>query len=203
MKIQKIINDTYEQIHRIRTNLAYLYKFIKFVTPFLTIAFYFVFVFDYLAPDTAGKYGALVLAYLFPPAGKESIIPLMLSSDIPIWIVWSTIIIMDVISASIIAYNWWFAELIITHIPFLDRGYAWLQRKAEKFKKKKLLTLSLLLFMIVPFQGTGGISTPILSRFLGVEAKKTVLIVFAGSMITTTLWILWWKGFLDFLSGII
>ena len=133
MKIQKIINDAYDQIYRIRTNLAYLYKFLTFVTPFLTIAFYFVFVLDYLPSSLAGKYGVFVIAYLFPPAGKESIIPAMLASGIPSWVVWSTIIIMDVISASIIAYNWWFAELIITHIPFLDRGYAWLQKKAKKW----------------------------------------------------------------------
>jgi len=200
MKIQKIINDAYEQVYRIRTNLAYLYKFIKFITPFLTIAFYFIFVINYLPSNIAGKYGALVIAYFFPPAGKESVIPLMLGSDIPAWIVWGTIIIMDVISASIIAYNWWFVEFAIKRIPVLERGYAWLQRKAEKFRKKKLLTLSLLIFMIVPFQGTGGISTPILSRFLGVEAKKTILIVLTGSIITTTLWILWWERFLSFLG---
>ena len=205
MKIHKLINDAYEQIHKIKHNLAYLYKFLILIIPFLTIAFYFVFVFDYLSPEQDAKYGALTLAYFFPPAGKESVIPLMLSDKIgpplPAWVVWSTIVIMDVISSAIIAYNWWLAEFIITHIPLLDRGYKALQNKAEKYRKKKLLTLSLLLFMIIPFQGTGGISTTILARLLGVRAKKTVMIVFTGSAITTTIWILWWLGFLNFLFG--
>ena len=207
MKIQKIINEAYDQIYKIRHNLAYLYKFLVFITPFLTVAFYFAFIFDYLPPDAAAKYGALTLAYFFPPAGKESVIPLMLTENslgpaLPAWVVGSTIVIMDAISSAIIAYNWWFAELIIFHTPFLDRGYKWLQRKAEKFKKKKLLTVSLLLFMIIPFQGTGGISTTIIARLLGVKARKTVLIVITGSIITTTIWILWWLGFLNFLQSI-
>jgi len=204
MKIQKLINEAYDQIYKIRHNLAYLYKFLIFVIPFLTIAFYFAFIFDYLPPEKEAKYSALTIAYLLPPAGKESIIPLMLSEQVgpplPVWIVWSTIIIMDVISSAIIAYNWWFAEFIINHIPLLDKGYKILQNKAEKFKKRKLLTISLLLFMIIPFQGTGGISTTILSRLLGVRAKKTIAIVFTGSAITTTLWILWWLGFFAFLG---
>ena len=78
----------------------------------------------------------------------------------------------------------------------------WLQKKAEKFKKKKLLTLSLIIFMIIPFQGSGGISTPILARLLGVKAKKTVMIVLVGSTITTTLFTLSWLGALNFLEGI-
>ncbi len=200
MKFPRLVRDAYDQFQMIKNNLAVFYKFLIFVTPFLTIAYYFIFVLNYLPGDMAGKYGALTIAYFFPPAGKESIIPAMLASDIPPWVVWSTMIIMDVISASIIAYNWWFPELIITHVPFLDRGYAWLQRRAEKFKKRKLLTLSLVLFMIIPLQGSGGISTPILARLLGVKAKKTVAIVSIGSTITTTLFILSWMGLLNFFN---
>ncbi len=204
MRIQKLIADAYEQVHRIWHNLGYLYKFLVFVTPFLTIAFYFAFVFDYLPSDAAGKYGGLVLAYFFPPAGKESVIPLMLTENslgpvLPAWVVVSTIILIDVLSSAILSYSWWFAEIIIHHVPLLDRGYNALQRKAEKYRKKKLLTVSLLLFMIIPFQGTGGISTTIVARLLGVRARKTVMIVFAGSTITTTLWTMWWLGFFKFL----
>ncbi|RLF43771.1 MAG: hypothetical protein DRN29_09555 [Thermoplasmata archaeon] len=207
MKIQRIISEAYDQIYKIRHNLAHLYKFLIFVTPFLTVAFYFAFVLDYLPPEAAAKYGGLTLAYFIPPAGKESIIPLMLTENsfgppLPAWVVGSTIVIMDVISSAILAYNWWFAELIIFHVPLLDRAYRGLQRRAEKFKKRRLLTVSLLLFMIIPFQGTGGISTTIIARLLGVRAKKTVMIVLTGSIITTTIWILWWLGFLNFLKTI-
>jgi len=207
MKFPKLVHDAYYQFQNIKNNLGILYKFLIFITPFLTIAYYFIFVLDYLPDELAGKYGALTIAYFIPPAGKESIIPAMLSDNalgppLPAWVVWSTIIIMDMISAIIIAYNWWFPELIIKHVPLLDKGYEWLHRRAEKFKKKRLLTLSLIIFMIIPFQGSGGISTPILARLLGVKAKKTVMIVFAGSTITTTLFILSWLGFLNFLKGV-
>jgi uncharacterized membrane protein len=165
---------------------------------------YFVLVFIYLPSESEGKYGGLLLAYLFPPAGKESVIPLMLTENklgpaLPEEITVSTIIIFDVITSAILSYSWWFAEIIITHIPLLDRGYNGLQKRAHKFRKKRVLTISLLLFMMIPFQGTGGISTTILARLLGIKPKKTIFIVFIGSTITTTLWVMWWLGFFKFL----
>jgi len=204
MKINEFIINAYNQLSRIKSNLAILHKFLVFIIPFLTIAYYFVFVSSILPPNAAAKYTGLVAAYFFPPAGKESVIPLMLSNQLgpPIspWIVGSTIVILDVISSAIIAYNWWFAEFIINHISILQRGYKWLQERAKKFKKARWLDMALLLFMI--FQGTGGISTTIVARLLGLPARKTVAIVMAGSTITTSLWILWWLGFLSFIKAI-
>ncbi|MCD6573611.1 MAG: small multi-drug export protein [Thermoplasmata archaeon] len=206
MKINEFIINAYNQLSRIKSNLAILHKFLILIIPFLTIAYYFVFVSSILPPNAAAKYTGLVIAYFFPPAGKESVIPLMLSNQLgpPIspWIVGSTIIILDVISSAIIAYNWWFAEFIINHISILQRGYKWLQERAKKFKKARWLDMALLLFMIIPFQGTGGISTTIVARLLGLPARKTVAIVMAGSTITTSLWILWWLGFLSFIKAI-
>ncbi len=207
IKINEFIVNSYNQLSKIKSNLAILYKFLIFITPFLTVAYYFIFIFSILPSNAATKYTALVLAYFFPPAGKESVIPLMLSSQIgpPIspWIVGSTIVILDVISSAIIAYNWWFAEFIIKHIGILQRGYTWLQERAKKFKKAKWLDLALLLFMIIPFQGTGGISTTIVARFLGLSARKSVAIVMIGSTITTSIWILSWLGFFSFLKAIV
>lgn len=206
MKINELITNAYSILNKIKSNLAILHKFLLFITPFLTIAYYFIFISSILPAEASAKYSALVIAYFFPPAGKESIIPLMLSNQLgpPIspWIAGSTIVILDIISSAIIAYNWWFAELIINHIGIIKRGYVWLHKRAEKFKKMKWINVGLLLFMIIPFQGTGGISTTIISRLLGLSAKRTVAIVFAGSIITTGIWILWWMGFLNFLKGI-
>jgi uncharacterized membrane protein len=220
MKIPRLVTEAYDQVHRIWHNLGYLYKFLVFITPWLTVGLYFALVLDILAPAEAQKYGVSAIAYLFPPFGKESIIPYMLSSGeglslpgwlswadggvvgpaLPGWTVWSMIVIMDVISSAILAYSWWFAEFIIVRISLLNRAYKALQRRADKYRKKRLLTVSLLIFMMIPFQGTGGISTTIVARLLGVSAKKTIMIVFAGSLITTTVWILWWLGFLNFLG---
>jgi uncharacterized membrane protein len=199
MRIPRIISEILKQFQDIRHNLLTMYKFLIFIVPFLTISYYFIFVFDYLPPNLTGKYGGLVIAYFLPPAGKESIIPLMLTGNtlgpsIPVWVVASTIVIMDVICAFIIAYNWWFVEFIFHHIPFLNRGYVWLQKKSGNYRRRRWITISLIIFMIIPFQGTGGINTPILARLLGIKAKKTVFICFTGSFITTILWIFWWFG---------
>ena len=222
MRINEFIINAYNQLSRIKSNLAILHKFLILIIPFLTIAYYFVFVSSILPSNAAAKYTILTIAYFFPPLGKESIIPLMLSSapeksirilffsfsysswpPISPWIAGSTIVILDVISSAIIAYNWWFAELIISHINVLQRGYKRLHEKAEKFKKTRWLDLALLFFMIIPFQGTGGISTTIVAKLLGLPARKTVAIVMAGSIITTSIWILSWLGFFGFLKAIL
>lgn len=200
-KLPKLIRDGWQQLQRMRSNLAIIYKFLILAAPFLSISYYFVFVLEYLPDSVAARYGGLVVAYFVPPFGKESIPGLMLSGGIPAWVVWSTLILMDVIASFIISYNWWLVELILEHVPFLDRGYAWLQRKAEAYRKKTWLTLSLVVFMAIPFQGTGGINTSILARLLGVKAKRTVAICLVGSTLTTSIWILWWYGFLSFLKG--
>jgi len=57
--------------------------------------------------------------------------------------------------------------------------------------------------MIIPFQGTGGISTTIIARLLGLSARKSVAIVMIGSTITTSIWILSWLGFFSFLKAIV
>ena len=218
IKVNEIIINFYNQFSQIKNNLAVLYRLLLLITPFLTIAFYFIFIFSILPPNAVPKYSILTLAYFFPPLGKESIIPLMLSSaphktvkilsfsfsysswpPISPWIVGSTIVVLDVISSAIIAYNWWFAEVIIKNISVLQRGYNWLQKRAENFKKAKWLDMALLLFMLIPFQGTGGVSTTIIARLLGLSAHKTVAIVMLGSVITTSIWILSWLGFFSFL----
>ena len=218
MRIPKLATEAYDQVHRIWHNLGYLYRFLVFIIPWLTVALYFSLVLNYLPSEEANKYSVSALAYLFPPFGKESIIPYMLSSGdslslpswlsglgsgvgpaLPAWATWSMIVVMDVICAAILAYSWWFAEFIIVRIRLLNRAYRSLQRKADKYRQKRLLTISLLIFMMIPFQGTGGISTTIIARLLGVSAKKTICIVFLGSLITTTVWIMWWLGFFEFL----
>ena len=218
MRIPKLATEAYDQVHRIWHNLGYLYRFLVFIIPWLTVALYFSLVLNYLPSEEANKYSVSALAYLFPPFGKESIIPYMLSSGdslslpswlsglgsgvgpaLPAWATWSMIVVMDVICAAILSYSWWFAEFIIVRIRLLNRAYRSLQGKADKYRQKRLLTISLLIFMMIPFQGTGGISTTIIARLLGVSAKKTICIVFLGSLITTTVWIMWWLGFFEFL----
>jgi len=173
--------------------------------PFAGLAFYFFFVSLFLPPGLLGKYGSLLAIYFLPPAGKESVIPLMLSANsfgppLPAWAAVTGIIAMDVVCSVIISYCWWFPELLIKGVPFLDKGYGLLQRKASKYRGKGIVELPLLLFMVIPFQGTGGISTSIIARTVGVGPGKTVLICFLGSMITTVVWTMWWTGILSFLG---
>ena len=46
MKIPRAISEIFTQFQDIRHNLLTMYKFLIFIIPFLTIAYYFIFVFD-------------------------------------------------------------------------------------------------------------------------------------------------------------
>lgn len=71
MRLQKLINEVYEIVYGIFHNMGHLYRFFIFIIPFLAIALYFVFVFDYLSPEQANKYAVVTLAYFSHPSEKK------------------------------------------------------------------------------------------------------------------------------------
>jgi uncharacterized membrane protein len=172
---------------KINGTVSFLYRLSFILPPFIIIGCYLAFVGISLPADQSGRYFGLVLAYFFPPFGKESIITAMIAYHIPVLIVASTVIIMDVICSFILCYNWWFAEWIIGHLPLIDRGYRKLHEKASKYRRKTWISISLIIFMLIPFQGTGAISTSILGRLLGLPANRVFTICVVGSVITTTI----------------
>lgn len=169
-------------------------------------AVFFLFIYNLLTPDQQKWYAALSLAYFIPPAGKETVIFVGLTQNLPVLHWCATLWVFDVLVCLAIMTNWWFLELFIKHIPpfpfiglhrrkpyirkttvSLKLWYEKLHRKTRTIEKKnygKLLVFVLALFMFVPFQGTGAMSTTIIGTILGLRKRITLFIVTMGSLLS-------------------
>ncbi len=68
-----------------------------------------------------------------------------------------------------------------------------MHRKTQALEAKKygkLLPVALFIFMFIPFQGTGAMSTTIIGSWLGFRFRETFLIVAIGSLLSIIFMIL-------------
>ena len=96
-----------------------------------------------------------------------------------------TVLLMDVVCALFIAWNFPFAK----RIPIL--GYY--IEKIEKTGSKKLegnralqagAWIGMVLFVMVPFQGSGGVTASIIGRAVGMRVKYLVSAVAVGALVS-------------------
>lgn len=180
-----------------------------------------------LQPEQWEWYWKLSILYFIPPLGKETIIPagLGLASSLGVGVhlppfLWGlSIWVFDILACLAILTNWWLLELIIFHIPAfpfigirrkkpriyrkkvsLKLWYDGLHRKTQALEAKrygKLLPFALLIFMFVPFQGTGAMSTTIIGTWLGFRQKETLFVVAIGSLLAILFMMLVYLGMVE------
>jgi len=148
--------------------------------------------------DPEFLYGMLAIAFI-PPAGKESVIPILVARGIETPILVSTIVFADLATCFIILSSFEVVEYIAGKFEFLHNALNKSARRAESAKKHGLLHIGLTAFMFIPFQGTGSIVTSFLAQVLGVKKWKTVLIVLVGSILSTLFFLGVSLGVIEFL----
>ena len=129
---------------------------INLSAPFLFAGICFFFIFFLIPFDSFEKLMGLMVLNLIPPAGKESIIPLGIALGIPWWIIAASTTVMDITGAIFMALNF---DLALK-IPFLGRWMKGIMESGESFFEshrwmEKLSVIGLVIFVIVPFQGSG------------------------------------------------
>ena len=185
------------------------------------VAFFFIF-FNILPENIRYIYGGLTIAYFIPPAGKETVIPAALSQGIPLEIWGISLWVYDLLTCFVVLTNWWIIELLIEHIPAfpfigirrhqkprlykktisLKTWYAGLHIKTQKIVSKrygKLLPIALFIFMMVPFQGTGALSTSIIGTWLGLRYYYIIAMVSFASFLSISLITAALLGILNFM----
>ena len=202
--------DRYKQSFFSKKNVISRVKLLVGFISIVTFGALFILIILYLLPPEQQKwYSALSLAYFFPPAGKETVIPLGLSQGLPIlpWCI--TLFVFDLLVCAAFLTNWWLLEFLIAHIPpfpflgirrrkphfyktkiSLKIWYEKLHKKTREIEHKKygkLLPIALFFFMLVPFQGTGAMSTTIIGTWLGLRQRETLFIVSIGSFLSILL----------------
>jgi uncharacterized membrane protein len=165
--------------------------FIPWIIALIEIALLWMFL-DWKTFSTLGFW---MLIYFIPPAGKESVIPTAqgLPSDIPgipDWIVSIdplmialAIASIDIIVGLFLVWNFDFAK----KIPLLGKFICKLENKGGDLLKKNkyieaLSFVGVVLFVIVPFQGSGAVGASIIGRSIGMNPYKVWAAIITGAI---------------------
>ncbi|MFQ6012851.1 MAG: small multi-drug export protein [Thermoplasmata archaeon] len=175
-----------EASFRIRdlTLRQFLLGFGKAIIPLFIAALFLAYL--YVMGETGRLLLPLLAAYFFPPFGKESVIPLGVSLGIHPALMAFSIAMVDVLVGLFLLWNY----RVLYYVPLLGRWAHKMEVKAKRMIEEgrgfsKLAYLGLILFVIVPFQGSGAVSATILGKMSGMDAKKVwsaiILGAFAGT----------------------
>ena len=161
-----------------------LRRALAFVIPFIFISTYILILYQILPEVDFFRMGGIMLAYFFPPAGKESMIPLGIALGIPWYIVALSIALVDVASGMFMVWNF---DLALK-IPLLGD---WINRFVEGggniISRHRWLEgiyfFGLVAFIMFPLQGSGGVGGSILGRILGLKKIEVLAAVTLGAFI--------------------
>jgi len=128
----------------------------------------------------------LLFVYLVPPAGKETVIPVGIGLGVPWWLIAACTVTVDLCCSLFVALNLDLTLKIPVLGPFLGKfmagGRAFLNARPWL---ERLSTAGLIIFVIVPFQGSGGVNATILGRVMGFTAQRAVGCVLFGSFVSS------------------
>jgi hypothetical protein len=164
-------------------------KLFKVTIPFAIPAAIFTFLFFVIDYTDWLQLGALAILYLIPPLGKESIIPAgIIEGGFDKWQMMGLIIMVDVVCAMFISWNLPLAK----KVPGLGRLLTWIEKKGTKILSdnpalKTVSWIGLVLWVMVPFQGSGGITASIIGRAIGMRASFVISAVAVGAFIASFL----------------
>lgn len=154
------------------------------VFPFLFMSTYILIIYNILPETDFFRLGGIMIAYFFPPAGKESMIPLGIALGIPWYYVALSIALLDVSAAMFMVWNFDLA----TKIPLLGK---WIERFVEGGGKiisrhrwlEGVYLFGLVSFVMFPLQGSGGVGGSLLGRILGLKWTEVLAAVTMGAFL--------------------
>jgi uncharacterized membrane protein len=170
-----------------------------FFIPFIIAGFVLLGLYLLIDNESSGKLFILMFAYFFPPLGKESIIPLGIGGgknlNIPIinevvtipeidpLVMALTIAFVDIIIALFLLWNYDLAKKIPLIGTFMDKIENIGKSSSDKYRWiKPLRFIGIILFVMVPFQGSGGLVGTIVGRLIGMKPLNTFFAISIGSI---------------------
>jgi len=175
----------------------------KFFLPFLIALIGIILIYLIVEKESIGKLLLLMFAYFIPPLGKETIIPIGVSGgplNIPLLnshivvpkidplIMALSIAFVDICVALFLVWNYDLAKKIpfvgkfITKVELIGKSssdkYGWI---------KPLRFIGIILFVMVPFQGSGGLVGSILGRLIGMKPWNIFYAISIGTVIGCSL----------------
>ncbi|UCH71780.1 MAG: small multi-drug export protein [Thermoplasmatales archaeon] len=158
-----------------------------------------------LLSDELGKIWPLLLAYFFPPFGKETVIPLGIGvlkkgltipflnirvdpvSINPLSMALAVAFI-DIVIALFLVWNYDLAKKIPLVGKFIEKIENIGETSSDKYGWiKPLRFIGIILFVMVPFQGSGGLVGSIVGRLIGMKPRNTFIAICIGAIVGCTL----------------
>lgn len=126
----------------------------------------------------------LMFAYILPPAGKETVIPLGIALGLPWWYIALSIVLVDLETALFMTLNFDYVH----RIPFIGPIIKDLTRKTHELIEHHhwlsgLYAFAIILMVMVPVLGSGGVRGSIAGRLLGMTPVQVLLAITIGSCI--------------------
>lgn len=140
-------------------------------------------------PYRGAEFYGILLTYVVPPAGKETVIPAAVATGFSPFLVAVYIAGTDMTLGWLLAWNW----DIVTDVPgmgamverLMARGQAWM---AEQPIVDRSAFLGLVLFVFFPMQGSGAIAGVTLGRLVGMPAQRAWVAIMVGALSAAFLW---------------
>jgi len=170
--------------------------------PFLIVALHLLVLALLYGTETMLVIAGLMLIYELPPAGKETVIPAGILLGYPWVAVAASIALVDVEVGLFMVWNFDLAE----RIPVLGRGIRRFTAGGRAFIAERpwltgLYFFGIVLMVMVPFAGSGGVRGAIAGRLLGMSRPKVMAAIaigaFAGSFAIALATLLLQRAFLE------
>ncbi|MFA5347586.1 MAG: small multi-drug export protein [Methanoregula sp.] len=160
------------------------FRVIAILLPVLLVLVHLLVMFLMLRYDQFLIVIGLIVAYLLPPAGKETVIPLGIALGIPWWYIALAITLVDAETGLFMALNFDLAY----RIPWLGGLLSRFTDKTTLFLKdhlwiEGLSVFGIMLMVMVPFLGSGGIRGSVAGKLLGLDSYLVFIAIVTGALI--------------------
>ena len=124
----------------------------------------------------------LMVVYELPPAGKETVIPLGILLGLPWWAVALSIALVDVEVGLFMVWNFDLAERVPVVGPWIRRFIlAGREFLAKRPWLSRLYFFGIVVMVMVPFFGSGGVRGAIVGRLLGMSRREVMAAITVGA----------------------
>ena len=169
----------------------WLLRLFYLVFPFAISATYVYSLYVSLPFDLFKAIGGAMSGYFFPPLGKESLIPLTViwmksngytDAFYSLFLVPFSIAFVDFATALFLAWNFDLALKIPLIGSWMKKMEAAGRRRMEGSKRSSaFLFWGIAVFVMIPFQGSGGVMASILGRIAGLSPTRTIISISIGA----------------------
>jgi len=181
---------------------------VRLLVPLILIGLYYSCCFLILPSRKGLILGGLLIAYMIPPSGKESIIPLGIVLGIPWGLMATSVVAMDLVTGLFMILN----LDVAFRIPYLGPWMAKFLAQGKEFMAERpwlarLRVPGLAFFVMLPFQGTGGVGAALVGWMIGLRWWEVLLAIGIGASVEALIFALgydlFWRLLLAHLTPVL